>query len=128
MENLDLLVKELCRYDNETEWREFKHDNYDPHMIGRDISALANSAALHEKSCAYMLWGVDDSTHEIVGTKYNLQTLKKGNQEIGNWLRSLLSSNVDFDFETVEIDTEKGIATVGVLIIYKATNQTVMFD
>ncbi len=128
MENLDLLVKELCRYDNETEWLEFKHDNYDPHMIGRDISALANSAALHEKSCAYMLWGVDDSTHEIVGTKYNLQTLKKGNQEIGNWLRSLLSSNVDFDFETVEIDTEKGIATVGVLIIYKATNQTVMFD
>lgn len=35
MENLDLLVKELCRYDNETEWLEFKHNNYDPLMIGQ---------------------------------------------------------------------------------------------
>lgn len=128
MENLDLLVKELCRYDNETEWLEFKHNNYDPHMIGKDISALANSAALHEKSCAYMLWGVDDLTHDIVGTNYDLQTLKKGDQEIGNWLRSLLSSNVDFDFKSVDIETEKGIVKVGVLIIYKATSQTVMFE
>ena len=34
---------------------------------------MANSAALHEKTCAYMLWGIDDTTHEIVGTSYNLQ-------------------------------------------------------
>lgn len=66
-------------------------------MIGRDISALANSAAIHERGCAYMLWGIDDTTHEIVGTDYNLQTLKKGNQELENWLRSLLSHNADFD-------------------------------
>lgn len=71
MENLDKLISELCKLTNETPWVEFKHNNYDPEMIGRDISALANSATLHEKSCAYMLWGVDDKTHEIVGTKYD---------------------------------------------------------
>ena len=124
MENLDKLVQELCKLPNETQWVEFKHNNYRPEMIGQDISALANSATLHEKSCAYMLWGVHDETHEIVGTQYNLQTLKKGNQEIENWLRSLLSKNADFEFHMVQIDGKD----VGILIIYRAANQTVMFE
>ena len=124
MENLDILVNELRQLPNETPWLEFKHNNYDPYMIGKDISALANSAALHEKSCAYMLWGIDDSTHEIVGTKYNLQTLKKGEQELENWLRSLLSQNAAFEFHSVTLENK----SVGVLIIYRAANQTVMFE
>ena len=98
MENLDRLVNELCKLPDEIQWVEFKHNNYNPAMIGQDISALANSAALHDKSCAYMLWGIDDATHEIVGTLYNLQKLKNGNQELENWLRYLLSQNADFEF------------------------------
>ena len=38
MENLDLLVNELRKLPNETQWVEFKHNNYDPHMIGADIA------------------------------------------------------------------------------------------
>lgn len=53
MENLDKLVNELRKLPTETQWLEFKHNNYTPDMIGRDISALANSASLYEKSCAY---------------------------------------------------------------------------
>ncbi len=124
MENLNKLVNELRKLPNETQWLEFKHNNYEPVMIGQDISALANSAAICEKSCAYMLWGIDDTTHEIVGTDYNLQTLKKGNQELENWLRSLLSRNADFEFHTVRMNDNN----VGVLIIYRAANQTVMFE
>ena len=124
MENLDKLVNELRNLPNETQWLEFKHNNYEPTMIGQDISALANSAAMCEKSSAYMLWGIDDKTHEIVGTDYNLQTLKKGNQELENWLRSLLSRNADFEFHMVPMNGKN----VGVLIIYRAANQTVMFE
>lgn len=124
MENLDRLVNELCKLPNEIQWVEFKHNNYNPEMIGRDISALANSAALYEKSCAYMLWGINDTTHEIVGTDYSLQTLKKGNQELENWLRSLLSQNADFEFHSVPMNDK----IVGVLIIYRAVNQTVTFE
>lgn len=124
MKNLDLLVQELVTYPNETPWLEFKHNNYDPKMIGEDISALANSATLMEKSCAYMVWGVDNETHEIVGTVEDLQTIKKGNQELENWLRSLLSKNADFEFSSVNVDNKR----VGVLIIYGAANQTVTFE
>ncbi len=124
MENLERLVNELRKMPNETQRLEFKHNNYDPKMIGQDISALANSAALHEKSCAYMLWGIDDTTHEVTGTAYNQQTLKKGNQELENWLRSLLSQNADFEFHSVTMNDKD----VGVLIIYRAVNQTVTFE
>ena len=124
MENLDKLVLELCKLPDETPWVEFKHNNYSPLMIGEDISALANSAALHEKSCAYMLWGVNNETHEIVGTDYNLQTLKKGEQELENWLRSLLSKHADFEFHTVPFGDKK----VGVLLIHRAVNQPVVFQ
>ena len=124
MENLYILINELRKLPTETQWIEFKHNNYDPIMIGKDISALANSAAIHEKSCAYMLWGIDDNTHDIIGTSYNLQTLKKGDQEIENWLRSLLSRNADFEFYSVQMNDVE----VGVLKIYKATNQPVTFE
>jgi len=59
-----------------------------------------------------------------VGTGYNLQTLKKGNQELENWLRSLLSQNADFEFHCVSMNDKN----VGVLIIYRAVNQTVTFE
>ncbi|MFR7478651.1 MAG: hypothetical protein ACLUUJ_07375 [Acutalibacteraceae bacterium] len=42
MENLELLVNKLRKHESETNWFEFKCNNYDPDMIGQDISALAN--------------------------------------------------------------------------------------
>ena len=123
MQNLEKLVTQLISYDSEANWFEFKHNNYDADMIGEDISALANAAAYAEKSCAYMIWGIDDKTHEIVGTDYNQYTLKIGNQEIENWLRDLLSKNAEFEFKNIKMNNKD----IVVLIIYKATNQTVTF-
>lgn len=123
MDNLDKLIQELIKLEEETAWVEFKHNNYNPEMIGEDISALANGAALQEKRNAYMLWGIDDNTHEIVGTDHNLQNLKVGKQELESWLRNMLSRNADFSFETVH--TPKG--KVGILTIQKAINQPVTF-
>ena len=128
MQHLKELVNNLIQYSNELPWLEFKHDNYEPEMIGRDISALANGAAFCDRTCAYMLWGVHDETHEIVGTNYDLQSLKKGNQELENWLRFLLSKNAEFEYHTVEMCDKPNNNKVGVLIIYRAANQTVTFE
>lgn len=124
MDNLEKLVNELRKVDSECPYVEFKHNNYDPIMIGENICALANSAALYEKNCAYMVWGVDDKTHEIVGTKWDLQNLKKGDQELETWLRNMLSNNADFEYQPVYINGLK----VGVLIIQKAQHQSVKFS
>lgn len=96
MENLELLVNQLLKYENETNWFEFKCNNYDPEMIGQDISALANGAAYAEKSCAYMIWGIDDKSHDIVGTELDQYSKLVGNQEIENTckLPFIVSSDV----------------------------------
>ena len=124
MENIDKLVIELCKLSQETVWVEFKHNNCDPKMIGTDISALANSAALYDRSHAYMIWGVDDSTHEIIGTSVRLNKEKKGNQELENWLRYMLSKNADFEFQSVDINGKH----VEILIISKAVGSPVIFE
>ena len=41
------LIYSLVGYPDETEWLEFKEGNSDPVRTGRDISALANTAAAH---------------------------------------------------------------------------------
>lgn len=123
MQNLDMLVRELIKMPREEQWLEFKHNNYNPEMIGEDISALANGAALKEKSYAYMIWGVDDKTHEIIGTDYSLQTLKKGEQELENWLRSLLSPHADFNSYSIKMNNKN----ICVLIISCAANQPIKF-
>ncbi len=123
MENLTELINELCKYPDELPWLEFKTDNYDPEMVGADISALANGAALDEKAHAYFLWGIENETHKIVGTKYNLQNLKKGNEALENWLRRLLSNNADFTFSTVDIN---GVS-VGIMTIDCAVQNPVRF-
>ena len=56
MNNLEMLIYELCKLPYETPWVEFKHNNYTPEMIGKDISALANSAAFYDRDRAYMIW------------------------------------------------------------------------
>ena len=123
MQNLNLLVKELVKLPNETEWLEFKHKNFAPEMIGKDISALANSACYRGKDKAYMFWGVDNESHDILGTDYNRFSKLQGNTEIETWLRSLLSKNADFDFFDTEINGKK----VVVLIIQRASGSPVTF-
>ncbi|MGN0756423.1 ATP-binding protein [Treponema sp.] len=123
MQNLNLLIKELISIPTETEWLEFKHNNFDPQMIGSDISALANSAAYRGKDKAYMIWGVNNETHEILGTDYNRFSKIINNQEIESWLKNTVSKNADFDFFDTEIDGKKLV----VLIIQKATGQPVTF-
>ena len=123
-EDVFILVRELAKSPIETSWIEFKKNKDDPNMIGEDISALANAAVLEERDCAYMIWGVDDKTHEIEGTVVNLNTQKKGNEELENWLRHQLSKNVDFEIFNAE---ENGIRLV-VLRVCASCQYPVSFE
>jgi len=55
MENLDKLVNELRTYSNETQWIEFKHNNYNPHMIGQDMQIPFSSMSPEDKLWACYL-------------------------------------------------------------------------
>ncbi len=124
MENIEVLIKSLIALPTETAWLEFKHNNYDTVMIGKNISALANSASYYDRDKAYMVWGIHDETHEILGTDITQYTKVNGNQELENWLRTQLSNNCEFDFYLVQIDGKD----IVLLEISRANFQTVTFQ
>ena len=96
--NIAQLLTSLLTLPKETEWVEFKRNNDNPEEIGEYLSALANSAALHGKEGGYLVWGVRDVTHEVLGTSVNPRLRKIGNEELENWLAHNLSPRVDFRF------------------------------
>ncbi|MBP6289519.1 putative transcriptional regulator (plasmid) [Aliarcobacter faecis] len=112
------LVNEIIKLPNETEWIEFKHNNEDPQMIGEYISALSNSAALNGKTNGYIIWGVDDTTHEILGTTFTPSSAKKGGEALENWILRLLEPKIDFKFYEIEID-EKSIVLLEIAPAYR---------
>lgn len=123
-EYLTALVRELCKLPHETEWVEFKVDNCDPNEIGEYISALANSAALSGKAFAYLVWGVANEDHRIVGTYFTPSSARKGNEPLETWLLRLLTPKIHFRFHELTIDDE----SIVLLEIGRAFRHPVRFE
>ena len=123
-ESLVRLVHELRKLPKETECVEFKQNNDNPLEVGEYISALANSAALNGKSHAYVLWGIDNTSHNIVGTTFKPSTSRKGNEELESWLLRLLSPRIHFSFFELSIDGQNLV----LLEIPRASHSPVRFN
>jgi predicted HTH transcriptional regulator len=95
-DELQRLVDHLRSLPRETEWVEFKHNNADPQEVGEHISALSNGAALHRQRQAFMLWGIEDGSHDLLGTTFRPREAKVGNEELENWLLRLLNPRIEF--------------------------------
>lgn len=117
------LLQELIKLPNETEWIEFKLNKGEAEEIGEYISALSNSAALFGKTNAYLVWGIEDSTHEIIGTKFSPETEKLGNEELESWLLRHLNPKINFRFWEIVIDNKK----IVILEIEKAFRHPIQF-
>ena len=104
LDYLTSLVHELRELPGETEWVEFKVNKYQPEEIGEYISALANSAAMAGKAFAYIVWGISDGEHSIVGTTFKPGAHKVGNEELENWLLRLLVPRIHFRFFELTVD------------------------
>lgn len=118
------LVRELCKLPQETEWAEFKVNDAEPQQIGEYLSALANSAALAGKAFAYLVWGVSDVEHTVVGTRFLSHTAKVGNEELESWLLRSLAPKIHFRFFSVVVDE----VPVVLLEIERAFRQPVQFQ
>jgi ATP-dependent DNA helicase RecG len=91
---LTALVDCLRGLPRETEWLEFKHNNADPEEIGEYLSALANEAALLNQPRGYLIFGIEDASHAVVGCRFDPYTAKaKGNQDLLPWLAAHLQPN-----------------------------------
>lgn len=118
------LLRELLSQPTETEWLEFKRDYQNETEIGEYISALSNSAVLCGKANAYLVWGVDDQNHNIIGTSFKPKQTKTGNEELENWLLRLLNPKIHFHFYEFEIDAKP----IVILEIKRASHRPVQFQ
>jgi len=117
------IVEELRKLPAETEWAEFKENKEDPDEIGRYVSALSNSAAIAGKTRGYLVWGIEDGTHDVVGTTFSPTTKTVGNEVFENWLLRLLDPKVDFQFKDITVEGER----VVLLAIERAFRNPVRF-
>jgi predicted HTH transcriptional regulator len=117
-------VAELRKLPAEVGWVEFKENNSNPEAIGQYLSGLSNAAALHNKPEAYVVWGVKDGTHDVVGTTFQPQRAKKGNENLENWLTHQMDPKIHFRFHDVMHAGKRLI----VLEIPRAQDRPVQFE
>jgi ATP-dependent DNA helicase RecG len=97
------LIDWLRALPTETEWLEFKRNQYEPQVLGEYLSALANSASLVGQPRGYLLLGIDDQTHDVVGTKFDPYSAKgKGNQDLIHWIAAGLQPRPLFEVNIVK--------------------------
>jgi ATP-dependent DNA helicase RecG len=95
------LVDRLRREPDESEWLEFKGQACAPQEIGEYFSALANSAALKRKLRGYLVFGVENRTHRVVGSSFDPNRETHSSQALLVWLAMGLDPRVSFSVDVV---------------------------
>jgi len=124
IEQLISLVDELKGNLSENEWVEFKHNFHSCEEIGECISALSNAACIHNQAFGYLVFGIEDKTHSVVGTDLKAKNHKKGNEELENWLVTRLNPRIDFSIYELDYEKDKHIS---LFIIPATQNRPVTF-
>ena len=97
------LVDRLRALPSETEWLEFKRNRHEPQQLGEYLSALANAACLANRPRGYLVFGIDNDTHSVVGTRFDPYATKgKGNQDLMPWLAAGLRPNPGVEVHVIE--------------------------
>ncbi len=105
------LLQTLVGHGRETAWLEFKCNYAHPERIGEYISAIANSAALHDRDEGFIVWGVSDSPAEIIGTDFDPATFKvSGGQPLLIHLAQNLSPSLHLNIVEGHINTKRVVA------------------
>jgi ATP-dependent DNA helicase RecG len=88
IEELELKLTELRNLPAETELVEFKQakNGYDFTKLGKYFSALSNEANLKDKKSAWLVFGIENKHHDIVGSQFRSQRkdLDSLKEEIAN--------------------------------------------
>ena len=107
-QELTALLDRLRAEPHETEWLEFKANRFEPQALGEYLSALANSACILGKPRAYLVFGIQDGSHAVVGTSFDPQIEQgKGSQLLPLWLSLGLQPNTGFDIHSFTYQSQR---------------------
>lgn len=118
------IVEDLRSQRAEANWFEFKENNQDPERIALTISGLANGARLSDRETAYLIWGIEDVSRDVVPTDFHPEAKLVGNQGLQMWLGQVLKPCPNLQFR--ELTHPDGRMVV--LEIPSATTSPVTFN
>lgn len=121
---LSSLLQRLISLPKENEYVEFKDSNKDPDEIGKRISALANGAALVGQQYGYLVFGIEDASHSVIGTSFKPTETKKGNEELEFWLTRMLNPRIDFRIYEFQYQNKN----IALFYIPAANRQPILFQ
>jgi ATP-dependent DNA helicase RecG len=99
---LHKIIDRLLTLPKECEWAEFKMNFNREEEIGKYISALSNGACLQNEPFGYLVFGIEDNSQQVLGTKFRPKFHKVGNDELENWLLQRITPRIEvLLFETI---------------------------
>jgi ATP-dependent DNA helicase RecG len=101
------LIEDLRATTAEMSWLEFKCNDSSPDKVGKLISAISNSARIADRSHGYVVWGIENDSHDVVGTTFDPKTHGSAGAPFEFWLAQMLSPSVNFRFIEVAYPTGK---------------------
>lgn len=105
--NLKCILDHLRNLDEENEVVEFKEakNDFDFRKLGRYFSALSNEANLKRVKSAWLVFGVEDKKHEIVGSQFRSE--RKSLDRLKGEIANKTNNRITF-IEIYELDTPQG--------------------
>ncbi len=117
------ILEDLLKRKYETSWFEFKENWFEPDKLGAYISALSNVAKVKGSDYGYFFWGVNDKTHEVVGTNFDYDQEIK-NEPLEHYLNRKLKPALQIKFDSFQYNGKK----VVILLIPQAKSIPTSFD
>ena len=115
--NYDDILNDLLKRNFESAWFEFKENWFDAEKLGEYISGLSNSAKICNSEYAFFFWGIDDKTHEVVGTTFDYDA-EVNHEPLEHFLLRNLTPRINIRFDTFYFGKKR----VVILIIPAANN------
>lgn len=122
-EKLDVILEKLIAHDYEEDWFEFKENWFEPHQLGEYISGMSNVAAAAGQNQAYFVWGIEDTTHSVVGTDFDYHRDVK-NEPLEHYFARQLKPDLDIKFHEIIFHGKR----IVVLVIPAAKDVPTAFD
>ncbi len=118
------LLASLCALPRESNWAEFKENTFKPETVGTYVSALANAAMLERQQVAFLVWGVRNESHEVVGTAVRIASEKVGAESFILWLNKFVRPKLEIH----HIVFDAGGKHIEILAIEPGYQQPVSFQ
>ena len=112
VKGLEVIVRDLIAHKHEEEWFEFKVNWFEKNELGEYISALSNVAAVLGHDNGYLVWGIENNTHCILGTDFDFHRDVNKGEPLQHYLARNIEPDIGFEFQELYLDGKRVVVLI----------------